>query len=301
VSGRSKGASGRDTAVYQADTFVSLLTAALERHLPLWRHLIHDLAQVPKIEARRAGWRPSDAEAVQALLLSYLSAMTDWSRIQAALEQIRGVLPDWTPRAVASLSPNEITRLQRWFLDHRLGSVLLGQQLRSLPRAAVILDRMSGEAGSVDAFVHNAQQAGTIIELLTTKNSEWKLPGVGVALAAEFLKNLGHDDFKPDRHMLRMLGPSRLNIVGRPSQLETRRWGLWMAREVRMPAAQLDQMLWLYCARGYAAVCSARPRCQECLLASACNFPKSLRRDQGEASAAERHPFTRLSHDRRKS
>src|SRR5216684_3135586 len=93
-----------DTTVSQialdADTMVSTLRVALERHLPAWRDLVRDLAQVPKIEARKCGWRPSDAEAVQGLLLSYLSAMTDWSRIQAALPSIRGVVRDWSPAYV---------------------------------------------------------------------------------------------------------------------------------------------------------------------------------------------------------
>jgi endonuclease III len=256
---------------------VPTLELALDRHLPGWRDLVRDLAQVPKVEARRDGWRPNDAEAVQALLLSYLSAMTDWSRIQGALPHILDAMRDWTPAHVASLSRKDLARLHRWFLEHRLGSVLLRQQLRWLPAAASILERMSIAAGSVDAFIERAQEAGKTIELLTSKESEWKLPGVGVALAAEFLKNMGHDDFKPDRHMLRMLGSHRLNVVGNPTQLEVRRWGLQLAREMNMPAAQLDQMLWLYCARGYAAVCNARPRCGECPFAPTCRFPTSSR------------------------
>jgi endonuclease III len=134
--------------------------------------------------------------------------------------------------------------------------------------------RVRRRLARVGAWCYAArQEAGTTIELLTDKSSDWKLAGVGVALAAEFLKNLGHDDFKPDRHMLRMLEPHRLNLVSNPSQLEVRRWGLQIARDMDMPAAQLDQMQWLYCARGYAAVCGAHPRCGECPLASSCRFP----------------------------
>jgi hypothetical protein len=35
--------------------------------------------------------------------------------------------------------------------------------------------------------------------------AEWKLPGMGYALASEFLRNLGWDGFKPDRHVRRLL------------------------------------------------------------------------------------------------
>ena len=39
---------------------------------------------------------------------------------------------------------------------------------------------------------------------------QWKLPGFGIALAAEALRNLDFDLCKPDRHILRALGSCKL-------------------------------------------------------------------------------------------
>jgi hypothetical protein len=72
-----------------------------------------------------------------------------------------------------------------------------------------------------------------------------------------------------------MLGSSRLAISDRTDPASVRRDGMALARSAGIPAAQLDQMLWLYCARGYGGTCGAIPRCSECHLRSRCVNGKS--------------------------
>lgn len=260
--------------VARATTLVRRLGASLDAVLPHWRRHIEELGQLPLIRARMDGWRPSDAEVVHALLLAFLSAMTDWRRIQESRPELLGLLDGRRePRQVAQLSETSLATIEHWFLERRLGSVLLRRQLFWLRSAATVFVRMQNEGGTVDGFFEAAREADQdLVSLLSDQESDWKLPGVGVALAAEFLKNLGYDEFKPDRHTIRMLGPSRLAVCDRLDPLSVRRHGIALARAAGIPAAELDQMLWLYCARGYGGTCGAEPRCGQCRMRTACRL-----------------------------
>jgi len=48
------------------------------------------------------------------------------------------------------------------------------------------------------------------LAMLLGNSREWKLPGFGIALAAEALRMLGLDLCKPDRHVLRAIGSWKL-------------------------------------------------------------------------------------------
>src|SRR5439155_14304541 len=93
---------------------------------------------------------------------------------------------------------------------------------------------------------------------------DYKLPGFGIPLAAEALKNIGYDVAKPDRHINR--------AVGCFGMVEFRRWhdrSGWetppqptvaelmrvmrameeLSREVRQSVTFVDNAVWLLCAR----------------------------------------------------
>jgi hypothetical protein len=257
-------------------TFVALLSKSLDAALPRWRSEIEDLGQVRLIRARTAGWTPTDAEVLQGLLLAFLSAMTDWRKIQAARGELAHAVDTWDPAHFATLTNSRLLRLENWFLKRRLGSVLLRKQLEWMRASAGILVQMGRETGGVDAFLGQRKKSHDLALMLGDPKSNWKLPGMGVPLAAEFLKNLGFDDFKPDRHLIRMLGPQRLALCGKSDASSIRRWGIQAAQNAGLLAAELDQMLWLYCARGYGNVCSANPKCQKCLMRRKCQTGNGL-------------------------
>ena len=64
----------------------------------------------------------------------------------------------------------------------------------------------------------HAQGSPEMMAVLRGTNSEYKLPGFGIALAAEALRLLGCDVCKPDRHVLRAIGSWRfVNFRNWPS------------------------------------------------------------------------------------
>jgi thermostable 8-oxoguanine DNA glycosylase len=90
-----------------------------------------------------------------------------------------------------------------------------------------------------------------------------KLPGFGIALAAEFLKNVGYDVAKPDRHVNRALGSfgwvsfkrwSDRNGTQAPEANEDELIAVMQevarcAQSVSQSACFVDNVIWVLCAR----------------------------------------------------
>jgi hypothetical protein len=93
--------------------------------------------------------------------------------------------------------------------------------------------------------------------------STWKAPGMGGVLASEFLRNLHWDTYKPDRHILRLLGSwfpgQMLEAQAEAARIGERLFGKSgkVAREFlagsllgiavtppEMPLAEADNLIW---------------------------------------------------------
>ena len=95
--------------------------------------------------------------------------------------------------------------------------------------------------------------------------SQYKLPSLGVALAAEALKNLGYDLAKPDRHMMRAVGSFGLvwfnrwkhaqrgrgypGSTSRKKLLEVMTTAEQIAEAANESVAFVDNAIWLLCAK----------------------------------------------------
>lgn len=103
--------------------------------------------------------------------------------------------------------------------------------------------------------------------LLLGSNAAYKLPSIGVPLAAETLRNLGFDVAKPDRHIMRAVGSFGLVDFGAWSADESLRPGTKppnpscarrmaamtavedLANSVQEHVIFVDTAIWLLCAR----------------------------------------------------
>ena len=123
----------------------------------------------------------------------------------------------------------------------------------------------------MDAFV-TAFPIHEVIDKLANPKSKYKIKKMGEALACEYLRNVGVDCFKPDVHLKRILGNERLCMIDKvdPSFSELysamdvlkKETGLWMA--------QIDYIIWAFCADGFGEICTANPKCSKCVLRSNC-------------------------------
>ena len=82
-------------------------------------------------------------------------------------------------------------------------------------------------------------------------------------------KNVGYDIAKPDRHIRRILGSKALGCSTHEVVpiFETFDIVAALAQEMNRPAAEVDYILWAYCAKGYGAICTVKnPKCKLCVV-----------------------------------
>ena len=192
-------------------TLWSNIASRLDASLPRWREQVDGMGQLAAVERRLAGETWSDDEVFEGLLKAVLSSNTDWSRIEAVQDELKALFFGFSLEGYAERSTAEIgDRFVPWFKDRKAGSMTLERDLANLGRAAEKLLQYKRTHGGADGYFTSLldrcggdpKQAA----LQLGGPGQYKLPSLGVALAAEALKNLGFDVAKPDRHILRAMG-----------------------------------------------------------------------------------------------
>ena len=232
-----------------------------------WRHRIDEFGQVDAVRKRSVGRAWSDSETFEATLMAVLSNNTDWSKIQGVRAELPEVFSGFSLRYYAELSESDISgRIEPWFRERRAGSMTLKRDLVNLVGAACRLMEYSRAHGSAETyFVSLVRQLDNdpnrAALRLGTPGDEYKLPALGVPLAAEALKNLGFDLAKPDRHIHRAVasfglidfGPWPDRTYRRPPQkasyLDIMEAVQRIGEAAGVPVVLVDNAIWLLCAR----------------------------------------------------
>lgn len=153
----------------------------------------------------------SDERIFEAFTVALLSGNTRWERI----ERLRGALgapfSGFDLARYAAIPDGDIdSKIMPWFRERKAGAPGLRAGLSRLRATAVKLLSYRDGAGGASAYLNDAlaDAKGSPEDLAVALGTSkaWKLPGFGVALAAEALRNLGFDLCKPDRHILRAAG-----------------------------------------------------------------------------------------------
>ena len=241
----------------------------LDSSLPNWRTRIDEFGQVAAVRDRAGGRHWTDAEVFESLLRAILSAATDWSKVELVLPGLRVLFRDFDLCAYAKLGGAELdARFISWFKARRAASQNLRSSLESLIRTAALLCAWSSSQGSAEDYFltvlseTNGDPKGAAMQI-GGYGRQRKLPGLGVPLAAEALRNLGFDLSKPDRHVNRAIGSFGLvsfrnwkDRKGRkaPIASETEMFGVMCAAEAiasaaGKPVSFTDNAIWLLCAK----------------------------------------------------
>lgn len=223
---------------------------------------IQEFGQVEAYERRERGERFSLRDHVRGLLLSQLSNNRPWGAIARNRERIDAIFLDYDPEALKAADPAGLTAALRAI---QCGNRGIAKQMAGLRQNIETLER----TGDIDAYVTSAPPKAIAREFATGK--KYKLVQVGYALALEYLRNVGINAVKPDVHVCRMIGPERLGLteeVPTPAEAYTALMD-WSDRHGESPVC-VDSLLWLFAAKDYAAICTAEPRCEVCLV-SDCN------------------------------
>ena len=207
----------------------SNIEACLDLRHVHWQKRVEEFGQVRAVQERSGGRVWSDDQVFKAILLAVLSSNTVWSKVEAVLADLSELFDNFSLETYAGHSDTEIVnRFVPWFIGRKAGSMSLRRGLVNLTRTARILLRHSKRHGSADDYftslVHQCDDDPKHVALRLGGQGEHKLPSIGVALAAEALKNLGFDVAKPDRHMMRAMGSFGLVRFNRWKPTDGR-WG----------------------------------------------------------------------------
>jgi len=160
----------------------------------------------------------------RAAALALASNMRQWSRVLNCRGRFESLLEQYDPVAFSREVEADYARLRN------LEDCLAGQTARADARAivkwATILKKYPGYLNAltklksdVEAEVHDGEVFPILAALLGSKPTKkrekqwpppagmesWKAPGMGTALASEFLRNLHWKGFKLDRHIMRLI------------------------------------------------------------------------------------------------
>ena len=186
--------------------------AQLDSGIPNWQEKIKSFGQITAVENRENGKLWADNEIFEGVVKSILSANTDWAKIERVLPELRSVFHDFDLKYYTSLSTFDVENtIHQWFVVRTANSQSLKSNLVRLVETSKELIRYSQEDGCLNNFFNALLKANDSDPKLLalqfgSTSSKYKLSGMGIALAAETLRNIGFDIAKPDRHINRALG-----------------------------------------------------------------------------------------------
>ena len=235
-----------------------------------------------QIEKREQGKHFTISDHIRGMVYAMLSSGISWERVEKDIDESTGrilsidkIFQNYDADTLLSCS---VETLKEEIKVQRLAGISTNNQLKGLiPDNIRKLKQWEDTFGSIDSyykrFIEKDSSYQTLIETLSQSDSENKMKQLSEALTAEYLRNVGYDLAKPDRHVRRILGNSILacseqEIVPVFEAMEIVRE---IAGILNRHVAEVDYILWSYCAKGYGEICtSKRPLCCDCVIRNYC-------------------------------
>ena len=163
-----------------------------------------------QIDKRKGGGMFSLRDHIRAMVYSMLSYGTVWDRISSDTESETGYISsvdeifcNYEPEKLLKCSPEQ---LRDKLKEIRCASQYTRKQMEALISVNIPkLMEFKKSYGGIDTYYHELiQSTGTMLPLiknLSDSASEDKMSQMDVALVCEYLKNVGYDVAKPDRHI----------------------------------------------------------------------------------------------------
>ncbi len=220
---------------------------------------------------------------IRAMVYSMLSSGISWQRVEGGIDNDTGkIIPideifhHYNVEELLKCNPEELRDKIKEL--HCASQYPLKQMTALLDENIEQLLFFEKEYGSIDNFYQHFIKAdpllNTLVLVLSEKNSKYHYSQMGEALTAEYLRNVGYDISKPDRHIRRILGSNYLGCS--ESEIvpiyEAFDIVAEVAAELNKPVAEVDYIIWSYCANGYGEVCTLnKPKCDICAAKCYCN------------------------------
>lgn len=234
-------------------------------------HIAYEADAIESIRERQNGKVFSLNEHIKAMIYSLLTNQTVWNRIVPFLPSIDKIFHDYDPEYIKEHDPEDFAEELFYY---KCGNMSTRKQMKALRGNIETFERIEQEYGSLDKYVtgHNAEQ---VVEAFSKNGSKYKLGMMGEALVWEYLRNVGIDGVKPDTHIRRFLSGNRMGepLVGSPATMDdVYRQVDKLSKSTGLLKAEIDNLIWSFCAEGYGEICTAKPHCDRCPIRSKCQY-----------------------------
>lgn len=217
---------------------------------------IEALGQVELAKSRENGKAFTFSEHLRGLVLSLLSSVQDWSRIEKNMDYINGIFKGFDAESL--LHEYSSDKIMEQLKQRSLAGLTTRKQMKELPSIIRKMESIASEYGSLDTFV-NRKPACQVAAALS--DEPYKLNQIGFALASEYLKNVGIATVKPDRHIMDITGKERLDFdewANGPSAISQKLNDI--AERNDICPTWLDNLFWLFGKH----CCKKQPLCNQC-------------------------------------
>lgn len=223
-----------------------------------------------KVEARREGKDFTFSEHLKGLVYALLTNQRSWSGIAEMIPRINALFCHFD---VEKIKETDAAVFTKGILALRCGNVATKRQMDSLHANIKVLETIEKTYGSLDAFVESAD-ANTIVEMLSNKDSKYKIQCLGKALAWEYLRNVGVDGAKPDIHMRRFLSADRVGSgsKGLATEEEVIAQVDELSKTTKLDKWLIDNLVWEYCSESGDDICGEEPQCGRCVIRGYCKY-----------------------------
>ena len=234
-------------------------------------HIEYNADAISSIEERKNGKLFAMRDHIRAMVYALLTNQTVWSRIQPLLPSIDRIFNDYDAEYIKAQDPDNLAE-ELFYL--KCGNMSTRKQMRALRGNIEVFERIQDEYGAVDKYIitHAPED---LVKAFSDVESDYKLGMMGEALVWEYLRNIGIDGVKPDTHIRRFLAGNRMGRADVPSPAplsEVHSQVEQLSQRTGMLKAEIDNLIWSFCADGYGEICTAKPHCDRCPIKSKCAY-----------------------------
>lgn len=234
------------------------------------RHIEYNADVISSITERKNGKVFVKRDHIRAMIYALLTNQTVWSRIQPFLPSIDKIFHDYDADYIKGQNPDDLAE-ELFYL--KCGNMSTRRQMKALRGNIEVFERLEQEYGAIDNFIitHTPEE---LAAAFSDANSDYKLGMMGEALVWEYLRNVGIDGVKPDTHIRRFLAGNRMGKadMGSPAPLkDVYEQVERLSERTGLLKAEIDNLIWSFCADGYGEICTAKPHCERCPIKSKCS------------------------------
>lgn len=244
-----------------------------------------------QIDRRTAGGKFTVQDHIRAMVYSMLSSGNQWANVSENVDSATGCIPAvdkiFYGYDVEKLKQSSAEQLRDNVKKIHCGTQSTFNQMNALLSKNIdLLCSLEEKYGAIDTyyqkFIEIDNSLKTLVVVLSTDGSISKPEQMNVALVCEYLRNVGYDIPKPDRHIRRILGSEYLALSDKPIVPEFEAFDLVveLAKIMKKPVAEVDYILWAYCAKGYGGVCKKTDfpcQSENCVAKEHCKYARKER------------------------